>query len=217
MLVRKRADIGYDYSLVVFGPHQCRRSRGHDLRLKKCNALLGLLTILALFVHMAYNVFAYLAFYYNPAVTTLTAVPILVFLCLHAITGMCSVFLLGDGTRVSPYERQNRRTVVQRVSAAPIFPLLIVHLNAFGLLKGSAENGSWILYALVSVAQLAFYAAVLLHVATSLSRGFITLGLLSSRETQAKIDRFVAVLCVLLFLVASFVVTKGQLSMFLPA
>ena len=187
------------------------------MRLKKCNALLGLLTILALFVHMAYNVFAYLTFYYNPTVKTLTAMPILVFLCLHAITGMCSVFLLGDGTRVSPYGQQNRRTVMQRVSAALIFPLLIVHLNSFNLLKSSAESGNWILFVLVSIAQFGFYAVILLHVATSFSRALITLGLLSSRETQTKIDRFIAVACVFLFLAAAIVVTKIQLGMFLPA
>ena len=87
------------------------------MALKRCNALLGLLTILALFVHMGYNVYCYLKFYYNPTLSMLTAVPIIVFACLHAISGMCSVFLLGDGTRVSPYQKQNRRTVAQRVSA----------------------------------------------------------------------------------------------------
>lgn len=186
------------------------------MKLKKCNAALGLLTILALFVHIGYNVFAYLTFYYNPLLKTLTAAPIVVFVCLHAITGMCSVFLLGDGTRVDPYQKQNRRTVVQRVSAALIFPLLLVHLNSFNLLKQTSEGGQWVLFALVLCAQLAFYAVILLHVATSFSRALITLGLLSSRETQAKIDRVLAIICTCLFLVAAFVVVKGQLAMFLP-
>ena len=184
--------------------------------LKKCNAVLGLLTIFALVAHMVYNVFSYITLYYNPALKTLTAAPAIVFLCLHAITGMCSVFLLGDGTRVDPYQKQNKRTVIQRVSAALIFPLLIVHLNTFGILKGSAESGSWIVFGLVLLVQIAFYAVTLVHVATSFSRALITLGLLTSRDTQARIDRIAYILCACLFLVAAIAVTKGQLGMFLP-
>lgn len=187
------------------------------MRLKTCNAVLALLTIIALFVHIGYNAFAYLTFYYNPLLKTLTSVPILVFVCLHAITGMCSVFLLGDGTRVDPYQKQNRRTVAQRVSAALIFPLLIVHLKTFDLLKNAAEGGTWLAFGLVLCAQLAFYAIIATHVVTSFSRALITLGLISSRETQARIDRIVATICIGLVLFAALVVVKGQLSMFLPA
>ena len=186
------------------------------MRLKKCNAVLGLLTILALFIHIGYSAFAYLTFYYNPMLKTLTAVPILVFVCLHAITGMCSVFLLGDGTRIDPYQKQNRRTVIQRVSAALIFPLLIVHLRTFDLLEGAAEGGAWPTFGLVLCAQIAFYAMISAHVVTSFSRALITLGLLSSRETQARIDRIVTIVCICLVLFAAIAVVKGQLSMFLP-
>ena len=185
------------------------------MRLKKCNALLGMLTILALFVHVGYNVYCYLAFYYSPTLSMLTAAPIIVFACLHAITGMCSVFLLGDGTRLSPYQKQNRRTVAQRVSAALIFPLLIVHLNTFDVLTAAATSGTWPVFGLVICAQIAFYAAVAVHVATSFSRAFITLGLLASRETQARMDKVVAIVCACLFLFATFVVVRGQLGMFL--
>lgn len=185
--------------------------------LKKCNAVLALLTILALLVHVGYNVFCYLTLYYNPTLKTLTAAPIVVFVCLHAIAGMCSVFLLGDGTRVAPYQRQNRRTVIQRVSAALIFPLLIVHLNTFGVLQESSKNGAWLKFGLVMLAQVAFYAMVAAHVATSFSRAFITLGLLSSKTAQARIDRIAYVVCACLFLVAAFVVVRGQLGMFVFA
>ena len=185
--------------------------------LKKASAVLALLTILALLAHVGYNVFCYLTFYYNPMLKTLTAAPVIVFACLHAIAGMCSVFLLGDGTRVGPYQRQNRRTVIQRVSAALIFPLLIVHLNTFGILSDASQHGAWLLFCLVLVAQVAFYAVVAMHVATSFSRALITLGLLSSKKTQAHADRIANVVCACLFLVASFVVVRGQLGMFVFA
>ena len=53
--------------------------------LKKTNAALGLLSIVAMLVHIGYTVFAYLAFYYNPTLKLLTAIPFMVLACLHAI------------------------------------------------------------------------------------------------------------------------------------
>ena len=80
--------------------------------LKKTNAALGLLSIVAMLVHIGYAVFAYLAFYYNPTLKLLTAVPFMVLACLHAICGMLTVFIQSDGTRLDLYPRQNARTVL---------------------------------------------------------------------------------------------------------
>ena len=46
--------------------------------LKKTNAVLGLLSSLAVVVHMGYNCFSYLTFYYNPGLSLATSVPLLV-------------------------------------------------------------------------------------------------------------------------------------------
>lgn len=186
------------------------------MRLKKCNAICALLTAIALIVHVGYNIFAYLTFYYNPALKTATATPFLVCVCAHAVMGMCAVFLQSDGTRLDIYQRQNRRTIIQRVSAAFIFPLLIVHLKTYSLLQGMAEGGTWIPFALVIALQLAFYAVIYAHTVTSVSNAFITLGLLGSRQAKDRLDRLVAVLFGALLLLAAFAVVKGQLAMFLP-
>ena len=183
--------------------------------LKKINAALGLLSIAAMLVHIGYTVFAYLAFYYNPTLKLLTAVPFMVLACLHAICGMLTVFLQSDGTRLDMYPRQNVRTVLQRVSAALMLPLLILHINTFGLLQSSAEAGQWLWFALLMLSQPLFYATVLTHIAVSVTRGFITLGWLSSSEKQRKIDRVVYILCALAFAVSTFVVVRTELAMFL--
>jgi succinate dehydrogenase hydrophobic anchor subunit len=82
------------------------------MRLKKINAALGLLSIAAMLLHIGYTVFAYLAFYYDPMLKLLTAIPFMVLACLHAICGMLTVFLQADGTRLDLYPRQNARTVL---------------------------------------------------------------------------------------------------------
>lgn len=185
------------------------------MRLKKINAALGLLSIAAMLLHIGYTVFAYLAFYYNPTLMLLTAIPFMVLACLHAVCGMLTLFLQSDGTRLELYPKQNARTILQRVSAALMLPLLILHINTFGLLQSSAEAGQWIWFALLMLSQPLFYGVVQTHIAVSVTRGLITLGWLSSTEKQKVIDRVVYILCALAFVVSTFVVVRTELAMFL--
>ena len=185
------------------------------MRLKKINAALGLLSIAAMLLHIGYTVFAYLAFYYNPTLKLLTAIPFMVLACLHAVCGMLTLFLQSDGTRLELYPKQNARTILQRVSAALMLPLLILHINTFGLLQSSAEAGQWIWFALLMLSQPLFYGVVQTHIAVSVTRGLITLGWLSSTEKQKVIDRVVCILCALAFVVSTFVVVRTELAMFL--
>ena len=184
------------------------------MRLKKINAALGLLSIAAMLLHIGYTVFAYLAFYYNPTLKLLTAIPFMVLACLHAVCGMLTLFLQSDGTRLDLYPRQNARTILQRVSAALMLPLLILHINTFGLLQSSAEAGQWIWFALLMLSQPLFYGVVQTHIAVSVTRGLITLGWLSATEKQKVIDRVVYILCALAFVVSTFVVVRTELAMF---
>lgn len=186
------------------------------MKLKKINAALGLLSIAALLMHMGYTVFTYIAFYYNPTLKLLTAVPSMILICLHAVCGMLTVFLQADGTRLDLYPKQNIRTILQRVSAALMLPLLILHINTFGLLQSTAEAGQWFWFSLLMISQLLFYAVVLTHVAVSVTRALITLGLLSSRDRQKRIDTVIYILCAAAFAAAAFVVLKTELAMFLP-
>ena len=187
------------------------------MRIKKLNAILGLVSAVALLVHTGYTACAYLAFYYNPTLKLLTAVPFMVTACLHAILGMSAVFLQADGTRLDLYPKQNIRTILQRISAALILPLLILHINTYSLLRSTSEGGQWFLFALLMVSQPVFYGTVLAHVSVSVSRAMITLGWISDRERQKRIDRIIYVFAALFFLLLVFAVVKAQLSMFLKA
>ena len=184
--------------------------------IKKINAVLSLLTVSALFIHIGYTVFSYLTFFYNPTLKIITALPFMILTCVHAVLGMCSVFLLNDGTRLDIYGKQNVRTMIQRISAALIFPLLFIHLKTFALLKTSSESGRWFLFVLVIVVQVLFFAVVLLHTSVSFSKALITLGFLKNTKTLRGVDKAVFIVCALTFLVASFAVVRGQSIMFLP-
>ncbi len=192
-----------------------QRKERNNMKLKKINAILSLFTTLALFVHIGYTSYAYLTFYYNPFLKNLTSIPLMVFVCLHAVLAMGIVFFSADGTKLSQYPKQNAGTVLQRVSAILILPLLFLHINTFDLLKNCAGDGKWFYFVLLLISQPVFYATVFTHCAVSVSRALITLGLLSSLEKKKMIDRFVFVLCAVFFIAVSFAVIKGELSMFL--
>ena len=185
------------------------------MKLKKWNAALALLSILAMLVHIGYSVFAYLTFYYNPALKLITAIPFMVLVCLHAVCGMLTVFLQADGTRLVQYPGKNRQTLIQRVSAALIFPLLILHLTTFSLLQSTAESGQWGFFALLILAEIAFFGVVIAHVAVSFSKALITLGILSSAKAQKRLDLVMYILGAAVFVCAVVSVVKGQAAMFI--
>ena len=187
------------------------------MKLKRMNAAVGLLSAVALLVHIGYTTYAYLAFYYNPALKLLTAIPFMILACVHAVLGMSAVFLQGDGTRLDLYPKQNLRTIVQRIAAALIFPLLILHLNTYSRLQTFAEGGKWFLFALLMISQPLFYGTVLAHIAPSVTRGMITLGWIADREKQKRIDKIVYISAAVVFAAVTFAVVKGELVMFLKA
>ena len=185
------------------------------MKLKKLNASLGLLSVLAMLLHIAYSVYAYLTMYYNPVLKTAFSLPFIILVCLHAVCGMTIMFTQKDGTKADLYPEMNMRTVLQRVSAALIFPLLILHIKTFSIMQSAAEKGATALIVLMFIAELVFFAVVITHIAVSFTNGFITLGLLSSRKTQKTIDRAVYILCALAFVISAYAVIKGQAAMFL--
>ena len=185
------------------------------MKMKKINAALGLLSIAAMLVHIGYTVFAYLTFYYNESLKILTAIPFMVLACLHAVCSMLTVFLQADGTRLDLYPKQNLRTILQRASAALMLPLLILHIKTFALLESTAQAGQWVWFTLLMISQPLFYGVALTHIAVAMTRGLITLGLLSSREKQKRIDIVVYILCAIAFVISTYVVLNTELAMFL--
>lgn len=184
--------------------------------LKKCNAVLSLLTFAAMLLHVGYTGLSYMMFYYNPDLTKAFAIPFIILTCLHAIAGMCSVFLQSDGTRADLYPKKNMRTIIQRVSSALIFPMLLLHLKTFDLAKSAAESdSSHVLFFLVILSEVLFFFVIACHSSVSFSKALITLGALRSAKAMKITDTIVYIVCTLLFSAATFFVVKTQISMFM--
>ena len=185
------------------------------MKIKKINAAAALLTAVLLIIHVLYCCYEMLALYYNETLKMITALPFMIMTCLHAIMGMLSVFLLSDGTRADLYPKLNRATIIQRTTAALIFPLLFLHIKTYEILKNLSEQGdSFMIYAVMAI-QILFYAVVMTHTAVSISRALVTLGVITSNEKRKKTDRIVYIFFAALFVFASFAVLKGEAALFL--
>jgi hypothetical protein len=185
------------------------------MKIKKINAAAALFTAVLLIIHVLYCCYEYIAMYYNETLKTVTALPFMIMTCLHAVMGMLSVFLLSDGTRADLYPRLNRATVIQRTTAALVFPLLILHLKTFEILKNLSSQGQGFKLYAVMASQVLFYAVIMTHTAVSISRALVTLGIIKSNEKRKKTDRIVFIFFAALFIFASFFILKGEAGLFL--
>ena len=184
-------------------------------KLKKTNAVLGLLTIMLLFIHTGFNVFCYMTMFYDPVLKNIFSLPLIVVFCLHAVLGMSLVFMSSDGTGPALYPGYNKYTIAQRISAALLFPALLIHLRTFALMSTGAEAGNAAVIVLLIIVEILFFGTVFTHISVSFSRALITLGLLSSREKQRSIDKAMIMICAVFFIVSVIVVVRTQLIMFM--
>ena len=171
--------------------------------IKKWNARLSLLTTALLLIHEGYQLCAYLTFYYNPTLSAISDCSAAGCFVLHGILSAICVFALHDAKAIA-YKKLNIRTLLQRISAVMIILLLPIHIFSFSLLQSSAGGLGYIL---IEAAQIIFYAALSCHIAMSFSGALITLGRLSDIKKKRVIDAVVLVICALLFLAVSVIIT----------
>lgn len=183
------------------------------MKIKKANAVLGLLTVPLALAHIGYLVYCYLVMT-RPVAKNPMSYPLMIVCGLHALCGMAALFFQADGTRTEKYAGLNRKTILQRVTAILILPLLVLHINTWGILKATSGNGQWFLFGLALFAEVLFFAVVLGHVAVSWTNALVTLGCLSSAEKKNKMDIAGYVVLALIFAVAVYGVLSGQIAMF---
>ena len=183
---------------------------------KKVNAVLGLTIIVLFLIHIMYEIYAYLTFYYNPVLTKIIAYSALAVTGLHVLCSIYTVYVSHDKGRGMKYPALNIRTLLQRISAVMIVVLIIIHMNTFSILSKTSETNRAV-FVLVLIIQIVFFASVLLHVAVSVTNALITLGLITSDKVRKTLDIIIWIVCALIFIAASVVIVRTQLAMFAPA
>lgn len=169
--------------------------------LKRINAVLGLLTILALLGHGGVmTVSLWTGWYHYILCKSLSRVTVIL-LFLHVVMTL-GIFFFGHDGAVMGYPRLNRATRLQRDSAILILVLIHVHTRAYAHMATGAVLPGW-KAVLFCVTEVLYFGAVLTHVAVSVSKAAVTLGLVSTERGLRAVDCTARVICALAMLAAA--------------
>ena len=180
------------------------------MKLKKLNAIFGMLTALCLLVHAGITTYYYAIQTEPPRLARIPGRAAAFFLIFHACYGLYKLFFVNKRLSV-PYPRINLRVILQRVSAFTLLILLWPHIMTFSLSVSLAGTG-WI-WALCAV-EILFNLALWLHITLSLSPSLLTLGLISSMEARRRVDIATGVILGLALGYSTFVIISTQLRLF---
>ena len=180
------------------------------MNLKKNNAILSLFTCLMLLIHVVYQAVAHLMLFYYPIVSKILGYAVLIPAVIHGVMSAISVLFLHDSRKIM-YKKANARTYIQRICAVIIVVLLPAHLYSYAIHGITA--GTALFYAATSL-QIIFYGAIITHVAVSVSKALITLGVIGNMDKMHMIDRSLFVICAVLFVAVSIIVTGAKMTLF---
>ena len=178
--------------------------------MKKKNALLGLISIVLLIAHAAYQLFSYITFYYNPKVSGIIGSLLLLVVIAHVVISI-RIVLGKNESKTIVYKKKNIRTIIQRVSALIMLFLMPVHVLQFLILKNSANALASIM---IMFTLVLFFAALMTHISCSFSNMLISLGLLDDIKKKKVIDRFVLIICLAVFVLVTFVTVSVQIKLY---
>lgn len=180
-----------------------------QMKLKKINAVLGLLIVLSLCGHAGTMGFSLWTGWYSFLLCKSLAKITISLLVLHVFCSLCLFFFVHDGAGLK-YSKCNVSTILQRISALLILGLLHIHMRAYAHMATKTVLGTG-QTAFFCVTEIMFFASVLTHVAVSVSKGFITLGLTTSVKAISVIDMISYIICALTMIAVS----GGMLSFFI--
>ncbi|MGN0421672.1 MAG: hypothetical protein ACI4EY_02940 [Lachnospiraceae bacterium] len=179
------------------------------MKLKKVNAAIGLLIVLALGGHAGTMGYSLWTGWYSYVVCKMLARLTVSLVSVHVILTLVEYFFFHDGSEFK-YKNYNWSAILQRATAIAMIVLLHIHMKAYAhVVTGVVlTTGQTVFFC---VEELLFFAAVLSHAAVSVSKGVITLGLVSTPRAILVIDR----ICYVSGAFAMLAVAGGMLSFFL--
>ena len=184
------------------------------MTLKKINAILSLLSIILLAAHLGTCIYSYLTLVFMPGPIKILARISSVFIIAHVVISIIILFTQADGFKRDRYPGLNKRTNIQRISGIVILLMLSMHFKAYRIVTKLSAAGSPAVRPIM-LAQSVFFAAVILHIAVSVSKAFISLGIITTEQQKNKVDRIVYIISAIVFVIAEFAVIRGWSQLFL--
>ena len=177
--------------------------------LKKINAAAAFLVILSLLGHAGTMTFSLWTGWYNFMIAKTFAYVTAGALALHVLISLIIFFFFHDGASLK-YKKENKTVIIQRATALLILILLHVHITAYSHMA-TGETLTVVQTIFYCISESLFFISVASHAAVSVSKGMITLGLISSPKTVRAVDIISYSLCAFIMLAA----TGGMLSFFI--
>ncbi len=197
-------------AFLCYNKHVAANDTSGDYTMKKANAGISLLICILMLIHVLYEVISFVVFFYNPVVTKVLGYVLVAAIVAHAGLSMAIVFGRHDSKTIT-YKALNIRTLLQRIFAGLMCVLIPLHIFAFKLLSKSVGTVFFSLFLLIMVI---FYWSVFSHVALSFTNALVSLGWLGDMKKKKVADIIIWILCFLMFLAASFIITMTQWKMF---
>lgn len=176
------------------------------MKLKKINAVLGLLLSAVCLTHVVGEVWNGMTYGALNSQNQILARICGVIAILHILISCYMLFISHEGKRMNLYPRENASTLLQRISGILMIIFLAFHVGVLNALAGheGRDAGFFILRTAIAIL---FYGTVFLHISVSFSRALITLGVITSRTTKRRLDRILWVIMGLGFIAASVLIT----------
>ncbi len=171
------------------------------MKLKRANAAIALLVLLALCVHAAVECWSMWTGWYEAKVVEVLGIIVASLLVVHVILVLCIFFFIGNHEIVD-YRKEPRATIIQRVTA--ILTLFFIHFHFFAFAAVSTDASMagmekfWL-----CVTQVAFLACVMAHIAVSVGEAFFTVKWVHTPAAVHRIDKVMYVICAIVFLVSA--------------
>lgn len=167
--------------------------------MKKLNALCAWLSIAALLGHLGTMTYSLLTGWYDFALCKNLAYATAISVGAHVLVTLVIFFFLHDGTAPTRYLKHNMQTILQRASGLAMLLLLHAHVKSFGFIV-AGEPLDFLTKAGLVATEALFFGAIFTHVATSLPKSLITLGLMRSDRAESRVRRVAGVVGMALFL-----------------
>lgn len=155
--------------------------------IKKINSFLSLITSVALFAHIAMACRTLATGWFHPVISNVIPGITACLVLFHAVLSICILIFVHDGSDLK-YAKNNVATILQRITAVLIIALLYFHLNAYSHVV-SGISLTTVQTVLHIITEFLFFAVVITHVAISIPKSVITLGLVSSESNVKLIER----------------------------
>lgn len=176
--------------------------------IKKINAVLSMLTVLLLFAHSTYEIIAYSFFIYDVSVVKILARSFMTVAIIHVIISIIILLFFHEKKLLTKYGKYNWRTLIQRISALAVIVLLAIHIKTANYLLSDGKTMAGIITVLII--EFLFFTSVMLHIGSSFSRAMISLGIITAKKTQTRVDIIVSVICIIWLLAACIAIMRTQ-------